>query len=108
MIEVSGLTVRFGGVTSLDAMDIRFEQGTCGLIGPNGAGKTTLFNVITGLQAPTAGRVFLDEHDVTDLRPHQRDRKIPWNDGAADADRLFQHHSIHFVVREWNVGSTNL
>ncbi|MBV9323708.1 MAG: ABC transporter ATP-binding protein, partial [Chloroflexi bacterium] len=43
MIDVSGLTVRFGGVTPLDGMSVRFEQGTCGLIGPNGAGKTTFF-----------------------------------------------------------------
>jgi ABC-type Mn/Zn transport systems, ATPase component len=39
MIEVDGLTVRYGGVTSLDAMSLTFEQGTCGLIGPNGAAR---------------------------------------------------------------------
>ena len=49
MIEVSDLTVRFGGVTPLDAMSVTFERGTCGLIGPNGAGKTTLFNCISRL-----------------------------------------------------------
>ena len=55
MIEVSGLTVRFGGVTPLDGMDVRFEAGTCGLIGPNGAGKTTFFNVLSGFVRPAAG-----------------------------------------------------
>src|ERR1700681_1881396 len=45
-----------------------------GLIGPNGAGKTTIFNVITGLQAPSRGRVLLDGVDVTRRRPYRRAR----------------------------------
>jgi ABC-type branched-subunit amino acid transport system ATPase component len=57
MIEVSGLTVRFGGVTPLDDMDVKFEAGTCGLIGPNGAGKTTFFNVLSGFVRPAAGTI---------------------------------------------------
>ncbi len=57
MIEVSDLTVRFGGVTPLDGMNVRFEEGTCGLIGPNGAGKTTFFNVLSGFVRPAAGTI---------------------------------------------------
>jgi ABC-type branched-subunit amino acid transport system ATPase component len=57
MIEVTGLTVRFGGVTSLDDMDVTFDAGTCGLIGPNGAGKTTFFNVLSGFVRPASGTV---------------------------------------------------
>ena len=57
MIEVEGLTVRFGGVTSLDEMTVSFGAATCGLIGPNGAGKTTFFNVLSGFVAPAAGQV---------------------------------------------------
>ncbi len=57
MIEVNGLTVRFGGVPSLDGMNVTFESGTCGLIGPNGAGKTTFFNVLSGFVRPAAGTV---------------------------------------------------
>jgi ABC-type branched-subunit amino acid transport system ATPase component len=57
VIDVSGLTVRFGGVTPLDAMDVKFEAGTCGLIGPNGAGKTTFFNVLSGFVRPAAGTI---------------------------------------------------
>ena len=57
MIEVAGLTVRFGGVTSLDDMSVTFEAGTCGLIGPNGAGKTTFFNVLSGFVRPVTGTV---------------------------------------------------
>jgi branched-chain amino acid transport system ATP-binding protein len=57
MIEVSGLTVRFGGVTPLDGMEVKFAAGTCGLIGPNGAGKTTFFNVLSGFVRPAAGTI---------------------------------------------------
>ena len=55
MIEVKDLTVKYGGVTSLDGMNLVFEQGTCGLIGPNGAGKTTFFNVLSGFVRPGVG-----------------------------------------------------
>ena len=57
MIEVENLTVRYGGVTSLDGMNLVFEKGTCGLIGPNGAGKTTFFNVLSGFVRPASGTV---------------------------------------------------
>jgi branched-chain amino acid transport system ATP-binding protein len=57
VIVVKDLTVRFGGVTSLDKMTVTFESGTCGLIGPNGAGKTTFFNVLSGFVRPSAGTV---------------------------------------------------
>jgi branched-chain amino acid transport system ATP-binding protein len=57
MIEVTDLTVRYGGVTSLDGMSLKFEKGVCGLIGPNGAGKTTFFNVLSGFVRPAGGSV---------------------------------------------------
>ena len=57
MIEVSDLTVRFGGVTPIDGMSVEFPEGTCGLIGPNGAGKTTFFNVLSGFVRPAAGSI---------------------------------------------------
>ena len=54
-------------------VSLHLEPGAItGLIGPNGAGKTTLFNVITGMQKPTSGRVLLDGHDVTRLSPTKR------------------------------------
>ena len=75
LLELSDIDVSFGGVRALQGVDLELEKGSVtGLIGPNGAGKTTTFNVITGLQTPTAGRVFLDERDVTDLKAHQRAR----------------------------------
>ena len=57
MIVVDNMTVRYGGVTSLDGLSLTFEQGICGLIGPNGAGKTTFFNVLSGFVRPAAGTV---------------------------------------------------
>ena len=57
MIVVDNMTVRYGGVTSLDGLSLTFEQGICGLIGPNGAGKTTFFNVVSGFVRPASGTV---------------------------------------------------
>jgi branched-chain amino acid transport system ATP-binding protein len=71
LIEIEDLTVRFGGVTPLDGMTVRFESGTCGLIGPNGAGKTTFFNVLSGFVAPAAGRVHAYGDDLLAM-PHYR------------------------------------
>ncbi len=74
MIEVSGLTVRFGGVVPLDGMDITFEAGTCGLIGPNGAGKTTFFNVLSGFVRPAAGSVRAFGEDLFAMAHFRRAR----------------------------------
>jgi branched-chain amino acid transport system ATP-binding protein len=75
LLEASGITVRFGGITAVDNASISAEVGTItGLIGPNGAGKTTLFNVITGLQPPTRGRVRFRGSDVTKASPNSRAR----------------------------------
>jgi branched-chain amino acid transport system ATP-binding protein len=57
VINITGLTVRFGGVTPLDDVSVAFPSGTCGLIGPNGAGKTTFFNVLSGFVSPATGTV---------------------------------------------------
>jgi ABC-type branched-subunit amino acid transport system ATPase component len=74
MIEVSGLTVRFGGVTSLDGMNVTFAAGTCGLIGPNGAGKTTFFNVLSGFVRPAAGTVRAFDEDLLSMAHFRRAR----------------------------------
>jgi branched-chain amino acid transport system ATP-binding protein len=75
VLEVEGVDVRFGGIHAVQGVDLDADAGyITGLIGPNGAGKTTTFNVICGLQPPTAGRVRLDGRDVTALKAHERAR----------------------------------
>ncbi|MBA2283423.1 MAG: ABC transporter ATP-binding protein [Acidimicrobiia bacterium] len=76
LLDVRGVNVHFGGNHALRDVDLQVEAGRItGLIGPNGAGKTTTFNVITGLQETTGGRVTLDGDDLTNLPPHKRARK---------------------------------
>jgi ABC-type branched-subunit amino acid transport system ATPase component len=74
VIEVSDLTVRYGGVTSLDGMNLVFEKGTCGLIGPNGAGKTTFFNVLSGFVRPASGTVTAFGDDLLKMTHFRRAR----------------------------------
>jgi branched-chain amino acid transport system ATP-binding protein len=75
LLEVRGVTVRFGGNVALANVDLDASPGrVTGLIGPNGAGKTTLFNVICGLQRPDSGRVRIDGREVTRLLPYRRAR----------------------------------
>ena len=75
LLEVSGITVRFGGNVALDEVEIAAEPGlVTGLIGPNGAGKTTLFNVINGLLPASHGDVHLDGRSLTRLSPTKRAR----------------------------------
>ena len=74
-LEVSEVTVTFGGRRALDGVAIAAERGrVTGLIGPNGAGKSTLFDVICGLRKPVAGRVALEGKDVTREGPARRAR----------------------------------
>jgi ABC-type branched-subunit amino acid transport system ATPase component len=74
MIEVEGLTVRFGGVTPLDEMTVTFPGGACGLIGPNGAGKTTFFNVLSGFVRPVSGTVRVFGEDILRMADYRRAR----------------------------------
>ncbi len=71
MLDVAGVTVRFGGLTALDDVSLEVAPGeVVGVIGPNGAGKTTLFNVICGFVRPDAGRVSWRGRPLDGVRPH--------------------------------------
>ncbi|SLN42399.1 ABC transporter ATP-binding protein [Oceanibacterium hippocampi] len=72
ILEVSDLTMRFGGLTALDSLSFKVnDHETVGLIGPNGAGKTTAFNVISGVLAPTSGTVHYRGSAITGLPTHR-------------------------------------
>ena len=73
VLEVEGVTMRFGGLLAVDNASLRVPRGQIvGLIGPNGAGKTTLFNCISGLLRPDAGAVRMGGADITVLPAHRR------------------------------------
>jgi branched-chain amino acid transport system ATP-binding protein len=75
LLQVEGVTKRFGGLVAVDKVDLEVEPGRItALIGPNGAGKTTLFNCITGVLAPNEGRVTFDGEDLLTLSTDQRSR----------------------------------
>ena len=75
ILSTQDVVVRFGVLQAVSQASIEVIEGrVTGLIGPNGAGKTTLFNVITGLQEPTAGKVFFDGKDITNKNPFKRAR----------------------------------
>ena len=69
ILQISGLTMDFGGIRALDHFDLHIRKGEiAALIGPNGAGKTTFFNCLTGIYKPTAGNLLLNKHDGKVIR----------------------------------------
>jgi branched-chain amino acid transport system permease protein len=71
MIKTRKLTRRFGGIVAVKDLDIVVESNSIvALIGPNGSGKTTTFNLITGMDAPSSGKILLLDEDITGLRVH--------------------------------------
>jgi neutral amino acid transport system ATP-binding protein len=72
ILEVEGVTRRFGGLRALDGASFRVERSSItSLIGPNGAGKSTLFNIVTGFLRPDAGRVLFQGRSITGQPPHR-------------------------------------
>ncbi len=76
VLSATGLVKLFGGIIATGNVTLDLRKGARhALIGPNGAGKTTLINLLTGVLAPTEGRIMLEGHDITHLAPHQRVRR---------------------------------
>lgn len=72
LVAVEDLTMRFGGLTALDGLNMAVREGeVLGLIGPNGSGKTTFFNVLTGLYKATSGRIRYAGDDFIGLSPQE-------------------------------------
>ncbi len=75
VLETVNLEKRFGGIVATNDVSLRVEKGARhALIGPNGAGKTTIINLLTGVLAPTAGKILLDDNDITGVSAHGRVR----------------------------------
>jgi branched-chain amino acid transport system ATP-binding protein len=76
LLETNDLTVKFGGLTALDAVSFTIKRGEIlGLIGPNGAGKTTCFNAITGVYRPSSGSVTFDGEPLGRIKRHEITRR---------------------------------
>ena len=75
LLEIDGLTKRFGGFTALNGVSIEVKAGErFGLIGPNGSGKTTLINCVSGALPVDGGRIVFDGQEITGLPAHRRTR----------------------------------
>ena len=76
ILRIEGLTMHFGGLAALDNVSLSVPRGEIrAVIGPNGAGKSTFFNCLTGVLAPTRGRIIFDGEDITGLPPHRISQK---------------------------------
>ena len=72
-LRLAGLTKRFGAFTAVDNLDLTIPQGSFfALLGASGCGKTTTLRMVSGLEDPTAGQIFLGDADVTDTKPYRR------------------------------------
>ena len=115
VLEVRGLTQRFGGLTAVSDFNVKLMPGELtGLIGPNGAGKTTVFNLVSGFYQPTEGEILVNGQVTAGLRPHRvtalgvartfQNIRL-WNDMTVlDNIRVAQHYRLgyglfHAVMR---------
>jgi branched-chain amino acid transport system ATP-binding protein len=76
ILDVQGITKRFGGLTAVNGVSFSVEEGAIlSVIGPNGAGKSTLFKLICSFVTPTSGQVNFNGHPITGLPPHEVARR---------------------------------
>ncbi|HBA38939.1 MAG TPA: ABC transporter ATP-binding protein [Deltaproteobacteria bacterium] len=73
LLQLEGVTKRFGGLLAIDNVSLEIDSGEAiSIVGPNGSGKTTLFNLISGVYAPDQGKVVFDGLEITHLPPYRR------------------------------------
>ena len=110
-LEARGLTIEFGGIHAVSAVDFALARGDLvALIGPNGAGKTTVFNLLTGIYQPTSGAITLEGKSLVGLKPYQITRRgvartfqnirLFGNLSAFDNVRIALHHAARYGVLE--------
>jgi branched-chain amino acid transport system ATP-binding protein len=76
LLRTEKLSIRFGGLTALNNVDVTVARGEIrAVIGPNGAGKSTFFNCVTGVLRPSSGRIIFQGEDIAGLPPHRISRK---------------------------------
>ncbi len=103
LLEVKGLTKRFGGVTAVHQVDFSIAQGEIlGMIGPNGAGKTTLFHLITGFHGRDEGHIFFKGEEISALRPDQICKK-----GITRTFQIVKPFSHLTVLQNVTIGALN-
>ena len=91
VLSVENVTMQFGGVVAVDNLSLAVNEGEIvALIGPNGAGKTTAFNVITGVYAPTNGRVSFGEECIVRNHPTGKMRKMYKGENA----EMYSHEHV--------------
>jgi len=109
LLEVTGLTQRFGGLCAVSDFSITFKgRELTGLIGPNGAGKTTVFNIASGFYKPTEGEILFKGESIRGLKPHQiTARGVArtfqnirlWNEmSVLDNIRISQHFNMGYSI----------
>src|SRR5918992_217098 len=112
MLETQRLSKRFGGLAAVRDVTTRLERGRINaIIGPNGAGKTTFFNLISGFQRPTSGRILFEGVDITSLRPDQvallgiarTFQTTSLFDQASVLDNLIVGHRLRTASTFWDV-----
>jgi len=98
LLEIAGLTRKFGSFTAVDGVDLAVPDGEFhSIIGPNGAGKTTLFNMIAGQLPPTTGTIQFQEQEITDVDQDERARR--GISRAFQITQLFLGLSVHENLR---------
>jgi branched-chain amino acid transport system ATP-binding protein len=103
LLEIAGLSKRFGGLLAVNRVDLTVAAGEIvGLIGPNGAGKTSVFHLISGFHSPTAGVIRFKGESVIGLKPHELCRR-----GLARTFQIVQPFAGLSALENVMIGSFN-